>query len=131
MRAPGFLAVAVEQRHLEIRSRQRQRNTRQTGTGPNVQHRRRPLNVRDDAQTVEQQPDNHLIRLAHRGEVVGRVPAMQQGQIIHEQPDRCIVEHDSHLLRVRTEPVREAAAPIRREGVTCAVLRGENHVSVR
>ncbi len=82
----GLLAVALDQGHLQLRARDRQRDARQPGAGPQI-GQGAGLQVGLHRQRVEQMAGDHLQRVADRGQVVGTVPAVQQGQV--GQQRRC------------------------------------------
>ncbi|OMP13082.1 hypothetical protein COLO4_02314 [Corchorus olitorius] len=79
----AFLAVAVEQGEARLRKEDRQGNARHAAAAAHVQ----PVpgaHVGDDAEAVQQVPRDHLVGIAHRGEVVGLVPLDQQVQVAQQ-----------------------------------------------
>ena len=76
----GLLAIAVEQGETAGRKHDRQHHAGHAATATNIKPAL-ALDVRQDAQTVEQVAADHLVRVAHRGEVVGLVPLVQQRQV--------------------------------------------------
>ena len=52
------------------------------------------MHVRQDRERIEQVARDHLGRIAHGRKVVGRVPALQQFDVVEQLPDRRIVERE-------------------------------------
>ncbi|KEZ99445.1 hypothetical protein A11M_0101040 [Xanthomonas vasicola pv. vasculorum NCPPB 895] len=79
-----LLAVAFHQRYLQLRAGDRQGDAGQAGAGAQV-GQSAAGDVGLHGQRIEQMAGNHLARVAHGGEVVGLVPAHQQGQVAQQR----------------------------------------------
>src|SRR5699024_4786198 len=112
-----FLAVAVEQHDLQLRSRQRQRNAWQTGAAADIQQTA-SLHPRKDSKTIQQVTAHHLRRLSHGSQIecpipfdqklkIGQQPigqvGLRQTQLVHasQQQRSCLCCHYHALCRSR------------------------------
>ena len=76
-----FLAIAVEQQELRLGPHDGQNDARHATAATDVEPTL-ALDERQDAEAVEQMPADHLIRVTYRGQIVGLVPLLQQGQVV-------------------------------------------------
>ncbi len=78
-----FFAVAVDQHVAARRFQDCQRNTRQTCAGTDVGDRFATHETRD-GQRIEHMAIDHFADFAHGGEVVRRIPAKQQFDVVEQ-----------------------------------------------
>ena len=76
----GLLGDAVDQRHLQFRPRNRQRDAGQAAAAADIEHGF-TLKERHRRQRIQQVMADHALSVAHRGQVVHPVPLVQQRQI--------------------------------------------------
>ncbi len=84
-----FLAVALHQGDVQAGGGNRQRNAGQAGAGAQIGQAVQRAHKRLHRQRIQHMLDQHLVRVADRGEVVGGIPARQQRQIVQQRRGKC------------------------------------------
>ena len=79
--------AAIDQRELALRTRDRERHTRQTRAGAEVERRALPRSIGSQRQRVEQVSRDEPRQIASRYEIERRVPTTQQSREL-QQPFR-------------------------------------------
>ena len=80
---------------MPVRQCQRERYARQPGAAADIEHAD-TFDIRLHCKTVEQVFADHFVRIAHRGQVVGAVPAVQQQQVADQSLLRRHGEMQAH-----------------------------------
>jgi len=118
-----LLAHRVHAADVDVRAADGDHHARQPAAAAHVQQAQRPptrmrLQRRDHGQTVHQVLHQHLLRLAHRRQVVDLVPPGQQVQIGQQLVDPPIVQRQAQGLhpgaqcqRLRMHQAASAAVP--------------------
>src|SRR4029079_7620561 len=88
-----------------------------------VEERLHAFEVREEREAVQHVEDDHLLRLAHRGEVVHAVPLRDQLEVARERLRRVERELEAHGADPGADPLREAHAWRSRGGSAVAARR--------